>query len=167
MSQARPISATPCVPAVRSASADSGSNTYIPIIRLPMTRVGGGHAGTSFIKHIFNRTETNAIKEKVRANRVTMHGTVAASLLKAIHVTFGLDTMTRLSTVEFRRQGTPPLPADTFGCYVDMLRTRHRLDAPFWSLAQEVTFKLITALLRDQANTSVIGGPSLQRPFPC
>jgi hypothetical protein len=89
-----------------------------------------------------------------------LHGWLTGAVLKAIHERFCLDEMTCLSSVDLRRLAKPTPPDDTFACYVDLLRTRHRIDVPFPSLARDVSFKLIGALARDRASASVIKVPS-------
>lgn len=150
----------PALETIAPKKSDSGTNAYIPIIRLPLGKLPRSNTATLMERRRFSRAETGLIKEKIKAHRVTMHGLVAASLLKAINEHFGLDTMTVLSTAEFRAQGKPRLPPDTFGCYVDLLRTKHKIDVPLWPLAQDVALKLITTLIRDQANASVFKRPS-------
>ena len=90
-----------------------------------------------------------------------MHGFLSASALKFLGEKNSLDELTLLSNVEFRRMCHPPLPDETFGCYIDIVRTKHKLDKPLWKLAQAIKFKLITTLARDQAGASQIKLPPL------
>jgi hypothetical protein len=76
--------------------------------------------------------------------------------MEAARDKFGLDAMTVLSTVELRRMMKPPLPVTAFGCYIDILRTRHSLGGDFWALASDLSFKLIAAIARDQESASIL-----------
>jgi hypothetical protein len=64
--------------------------------------------------------------------------------------------MTVLSTVELRRMMKPALPLSAFGCYIDILRTHHELKDDFWAMAADLSFKLISAIARDQQSASVM-----------
>jgi hypothetical protein len=67
-----------------------------------------------------------------------------------------MDEMTILSTVELRRMMKPPLPVTAFGCYIDILRTHHKLSNDFWAMASDLSFKLISAIARDQESASIL-----------
>jgi hypothetical protein len=138
----------------------SGGRPYEPIIRLPVAKLPKGRVGTAIERRSFSRAETGQIKALVRANRSTLHGVVAAAILSGIHQKFGMTDLTCLSSVDLRKQCKPPVPVETFGCYIDLLRTRHRIDQPIWALSRDVAFKLITALARDHAGASVIRRPT-------
>src|SRR5690606_26148732 len=60
------------------------------------------------------------------------------------------------TTIDLRRLMKPPLPAETFGCYIDILRTRHAISDDFWAVAREASFRLITTLARDQESASIL-----------
>jgi hypothetical protein len=138
----------------------SGGRPYEPIMRLPVARFRGVAVESAVERRSFSMAETDFIKSQVKAHGTTLHGTVAAAILKAIHQRFGLAEMTCLSSVDLRRQCRPPVPMDTFGCFIDLLRTRHRIDQPIWALSRDVAFKLITALARDHEGASVMKRPS-------
>ncbi|MDP1729784.1 MAG: hypothetical protein Q8L54_01130 [Devosia sp.] len=140
----------------------NGGRPYEPIIRLPVARLPKADVRTAVERRSFDKTETEFIKSQVKSHQTTLHGIVAAAILKAIHQRFGLTDMTCLSSVDLRRQCKPPVPIETFGCYIDLLRTRHRIDQPIWALSRDVAFKLITALARDHAGASVLKRPSLK-----
>lgn len=134
----------------------SPSRPYEAAIRLPHKVNWRAPRETHGVVRTFSAAETAAIGDATRRNRSTIHGTVSAALLEAIHRQYGLAEMTSLSTIELRRMCRPPLPADTFGCYIDILRTRHALGGPFWELARDVAYKLITTVAKEQANASIL-----------
>jgi hypothetical protein len=117
--------------------ADSGTKRYQPAIRFPKTEV------------------PKPVMASL-SHRATMHGAVGAAFLVATREKFGMDEMTILSTVELRRMMKPPLPVTAFGCYIDILRTHHKLSDDFWAMASDLTFKLISAIARDQESASIL-----------
>lgn len=138
----------------------SGGRPYEPIMRLPVARFRGVAVQSAIERRSFSKAETDLIKSQLSAHRTTLHGLVAAAILGGIHHQFGLTEMTCLSSVDLRKQCRPPVPTDTFGCFIDLLRTRHRIDQPLWALSRDVAFKLITALARDHAGASVMKRPT-------
>ena len=72
---------------------------------------------------------------------------------------YGLADMTQISSVDLRRLCRPVFPAETFGCYIDLMRTAHHIDADFWDVARDVSFKLITTLARDRLSASLMKLP--------
>jgi len=134
---------------------DSGK-TYQPAIRFPKTPVPNPErVGRNIDRHI-GANEGEALRAAIRAHRTTMHGAIGAAFLTATREKFGLDEMTILSTVELRRMMKPPLPVSAFGCYIDILRTRHDLSDDFWAMAADLSFKLISAIARDQQSASIM-----------
>jgi hypothetical protein len=138
----------------------SGKRPYQPTIRLPFAKLPKSEIGNAIERRIFTVAETAAIHAKIRAHRTTMHGVVAAAILKAMNQHFGLTEMTCLSSLDLRSQAKPPVGPNVFGCYVDLLRTKHDITQPIWKLSQDVAFKLITALARDQASASMLKRPT-------
>jgi len=94
--------------------------------------------------------------EHQRSRLVDIFYLIGAAFLVATREKFGLDEMTILSTVELRRMMKPPLPVTAFGCYIDILRTRHDLSDDFWAMAADLSFKLISAIARDQQSASIM-----------
>ena len=111
--------------------------------------------GRTVERHI-GANEGEALRAAIRAHRTTMHGAIGAAFLVAAREKFGLDEMTILSTVELRRMMKPPLPVTAFGCYIDILRTHHDLSDDFWAMAGDLSFKLISAIARDQESASIM-----------
>lgn len=135
---------------------DSGSKPYQPAIRFPKTKVPHPEKiGRQVERHI-GPNEGEALRAAIRAHRTTMHGAIGAAFLTATREKFGMNEMTILSTVELRRMMKPPLPVTAFGCYIDILRTHHRLSEDFWAMASDLSFKLISAIARDQESASVM-----------
>jgi hypothetical protein len=132
---------------------------YQPAIRLPFTKRPEARIGTAAIRQRFTLGETDAIRTAARAHGTTMHGVTSAAVLAAVHERYGLSEVTALSTIEHRRLCTPPLPAATFGCYIDILRTRHALTVPFWDLASDIAFTLVRTLARNQEQASILQLP--------
>lgn len=138
---------------------DSGAKTYEPAIRLPRQRLPGGRPETRVVSRRIMSVATRALKAAVKANGTTMHGAISAAFLLAIREKYGIDEMTCLSTVDLRRLCKPPLPAETYGCYIDILRTRHAIGSELWPTARDVSFKLVSALAKDQETSSILKLP--------
>jgi hypothetical protein len=132
---------------------------YQPAIRLPVSKGHGVLPETAGTWRAFTHEETGFIRSAARAHGTTMHGVTSAAVLAAVHARYGLSEVTALSTVEHRRLGKPPLPAETFGCYIDILRTRHALGVPFWDLARDIAFTLVRTLAKDQEQASILQLP--------
>ena len=135
-------------------------DVYTPRLHLPTARLSRAFSWTAIERSRFTRGETEAVKTAAQTNRAKLLGWLTGAILKAIHERFRLPEMTCPSSVDLRRLARPTPPDDTFACYVDLLRTRHRICVPFPSLARDVSFKLIGALARDRAGASVIKFPS-------
>lgn len=136
--------------------ADSGTKPYQPAIRFPKTEVPHPERVGRQIERHMGANEGEALRAAIRAHRTTMHGAIGAAFLVATREKFGMDEMTILSTVELRRMMKPPLPITAFGCYIDILRTHHRIDQDFWTIAGDLSFKLISTIARDQESASVM-----------
>jgi hypothetical protein len=134
----------------------TGTRPYRPAIRLPLKANWRVKRETHNVTVVFTPAETAAINELTRKNRATVHGTVTAALLDAIGAIYGMDEITAASTIELRRMCKPPLPADTFGCYIDILRTHHRIGGPFWDMARDASYKLISTVAREMADASIL-----------
>jgi hypothetical protein len=143
----------------RYAKPGDANGPYVPAIRLPWRRVRGARRTTEAEWRRLTAAETTAIRNAARAHGTSVHATMTAAFLTGLGERYGLAAVTVLSTVEFRRLATPPLPRDTFGCYIDILRTRHALDRPFWPLATDVGFRLVGTLAREQAQRSILTLP--------
>lgn len=135
--------------------ASNPARPYERAARLPRRRVQAPWE-TRFETRVLSSEETTALHDAVRSHRTTMHGAVTAAVLTAAGGHFGLDTLTSLHNVELRKLSKPPLPSETYGCYIDIVRTTHALDRPFWSLATDVAFKLVMLLSRHQKQASVL-----------
>lgn len=134
----------------------TGTKPYVPAIRLPLKANWKAKRETHNVRHSFTPEETAAINELTKKNRSTIHGTVTAALNEAIHVVYGLKEVTGVSTIELRRMCKPPLPADTFGCYIDILRMSYRIDGAFWDMARDASFKLISTVAREMKDASIL-----------
>jgi hypothetical protein len=64
--------------------------------------------------------------------------------------------MTVLTTIDLRRLMKPALHPETYGCYIDILRTKNAIGNDFWATAKEVSFKLISTLAKDQESASIL-----------
>lgn len=135
---------------------DSGTRGYEPAIRLPKRPVPDARMETRIIAHHLGATTTASLKAAIKANRTTLHGVVSAAFLTAMRERYDLDTMTVLTTIDLRRLMKPPLHAETYGCYIDILRTKNTIGSDFWTTAREASFKLITTLARDQESASIL-----------
>ncbi len=135
---------------------DSGKKPYVPAVRFPKTEVPNPERASRSVSRQIGANVGEAIRAAVRAHRTTMHGAIGAAFLAATREKFGMDEMTVLSTVELRRMMKPALPLTAFGCYIDILRTHHDLKDDFWAMASDLSFKLISAIARDQESASVM-----------
>jgi hypothetical protein len=136
--------------------ADSGTKPYQPAIRFPKTRVDKPVMASLSVERHIGANVAQTLRQALRTHRATMHGAVGAAFLAATRGKFGMDEMTVLSTVELRRMMKPPLPVTAFGCYIDILRTHHKLSDDFWAMASDLSFKLISAIARDQESASIL-----------
>jgi hypothetical protein len=134
----------------------TGTKPYVPAIRLPLKANWRAKRETHVVSRAFTPEETAAINEATKKNRATVHGTVSAALLEAIGAIYGLKEITAVSTIELRRMCKPPLPPDTYGCYIDILRMKHRIDMPFWDLARDAAYKLVSTVAKEQADASIL-----------
>lgn len=138
---------------------DSGTRRYQPALRLPRQTIPGGKQETRVISHHLGPSVTADLKAAIKANRTTLHGAVTAAFLIAMRERFGVEALTCLTTIDLRRLMKPALPQATYGCYIDILRTRHDITADFWATARDASFKLITALAKDQQTASIMKLP--------
>jgi hypothetical protein len=138
---------------------DSGKRGYEPALRLPKQKVPDPKQETRVISHYLGANITAELKAAIKANRTTLHGAVTASFLLALRERYGVDAMTCLTTIDLRRLMKPALPHDTYGCYIDILRTRHDITAEFWATARDASFRLITTLAKDQESASIMKLP--------
>ena len=147
-------------PALESGHTPSSdpSFRYQPGTRLPV-RDGPGTKQTLFEKRWLAPDAFDRLQVAARVERASIHGAVAAAILKAAGHFFGMEKLSCLTNAEFRKLMSPPLASDVYGCYVDVLRSTHAHDQPFWSLAREVAFKLVGNIARHERQASVLGLP--------
>jgi len=146
-----------------------GRSRYQRSLPLPNQHIPGLFHETRLIKRRLDQETTQGLKARIKAHHTTLHGALAAACLLAERAKFGLTEATMLSTVDLRRLCRPPMRADVFGCYIDILRTRHAISHDIWPLARELSFRLINTLARDQANASILrlwGIPFYLRELP-
>jgi hypothetical protein len=148
-------------PAMESGHTPSSNprRPFEPSVRFPNKILWSRKAQTLFEKRLLSVEETARLNTLVKQKRATLHGAVTAAMLQAAGRHFGVTTLTTLSNAEFRKLMKPPLPNDTYGCYIDIVRTTHTLDKPFWSVASDVAFKLVTAIARHQHQASALKVP--------
>lgn len=135
---------------------DSGTQGYIPALRLPNRPVPEPKNETRVLARRLDAEATAALKTAVAANRTTLHGAITAAFLTAMRDSYGIDAMTVLTTIDLRRLMKPALHAETYGCYIDILRTRHAIGDDFWANARDAAFRLISTLARDQESASIL-----------
>lgn len=141
--------------------SDSGSKAHEPTIRLPRRpEPRAGRRGTRVVSRRIAEHRARAIKATAREKGATLHGTITGAFLLAIRERFGLEAMTCLSSVDLRRFSNPPVAPDTFGCFIDVLRTRHEISSDFWRNAREASFRLISAIAKDQQTASILKLPA-------
>lgn len=161
--EAEPVPSRGLPPAVDAGLPPSPGRArppYQPAIRLPRRPVERGQYGTRVISHHLPEHTLAALKRTGRSKGATLHGTMTAAFLLGIGDVFGVREMTCLSSFDLRRVVQPPLPPETYGCFVDMLRTRHDIAGDLWAIARDVSFKLIAAIAKDQEAASMIRLPT-------
>jgi hypothetical protein len=134
---------------------DSGKH-YQPAIRFPKTKVPNPVNASLSVERRIGANVAEQLRSALKTHRTTMHGAVGAAFLAATRDKFGMNEMTILSNVELRRMMKPPLPVTAFGCYIDILRTHHKLTDDFWGMAGDISFKLISTIARDQQSASIL-----------
>jgi hypothetical protein len=134
----------------------TGDRPYLPAIRLPVKANWRARRETHSVSVTFSKEETALINELTKKNRATIHGTMNAALLEAIGALYQLDEVTAASTIELRRMCKPPLPPDTYGCYIDILRLKHTIGGPFWDMARDASYKLVATVAREMADASIL-----------
>ena len=135
---------------------DSGTRGYEPAIRLPKTPLPRPKMETRILSRRIGANETAELKAAIKANRTTLHGLITASFLLAMRQRYGLDAMSVLTTIDLRRLMKPALHAETYGCYIDIVRTTNPIGDDLWKTAREVSFRLITTLAKDQESASIL-----------
>lgn len=138
------------------AKPDSGTRGYEPAIRLPNRPVPEAREETRVLSRRIGPNAATEFKAAIKANRTTLHGAVTAAFLLAIRERYGLDAMSVLTTIDLRRLMKPALHAETYGCYIDILRTTNPIGEDYWKTAREVSFRLITTLAKDQESASIL-----------
>jgi hypothetical protein len=139
----------------------SGDGTnYTPAIRIPAQRGDRGRPETRIVARSIPAPIVDALKTTARTKGATLHGVLTAGFFLAMHDIFGVDAMTVLSSFDLRRMSKPPLPNGTFGCYIDIIRTSHRI-TDLWSTARDISFRLISTVAKDHAAASFMGLPTI------
>ena len=153
-----PIHATlpPPLEAGLPSKPDSGTRGYMPALRLPNRPLPRPKMQTRIIARRLDADATTTLKSSIKTNRTTLHGAVTAAFLSAIRQRYELAEMTVLTTIDLRRLMKPVLHAETYGCYIDILRTKHALTDDFWAMARDASFRLITTLAKDQKSASIL-----------
>ena len=135
---------------------DSGTRGYEPAIRLPKLPLPAPKMETRILSRRIGANEAAELKAAIKANRTTLHGLITASFLLAMRQRYGLDAMSVLTTIDLRRLMKPALHAETYGCYIDIMRTTNPIGDDLWKTAREVSFRLITTLAKDQESASIL-----------
>ncbi|MEU7634068.1 hypothetical protein AB0C34_29515 [Nocardia sp. NPDC049220] len=141
----------------KSGSAETA--TYTPAIRLPKQTVPEPKKETRVLARHLACAVTAPLDDAIKANRTTLHGAITAAFLLAMRERYQLDAMTVLTTVDVRRLCKPVLPHEIYGCYIDILRTKHPITDDFWSTARDASFKVITALAKNRESASILKFP--------
>lgn len=135
---------------------DSGTRGYEPAIRLPKLPLPAPKMETRILSRRIGANEAGELKAAIKANRTTLHGLITASFLLAMRQRYGIDAMSVLTTIDLRRLMKPALHAETYGCYIDIMRTTNPIGDDLWKTAREVSFRLITTLAKDQGPASIL-----------
>ena len=146
----------PPLEALLPAKTDSGTRGYERAIRLPRRPNPNARMETRILSRRLDPEKAGRLMAAIKTNRTTLHGAITAAFLLAIRSRYGLETMSVLTTIDQRRLMKPALPAGTYGCYIDIVRTTNPIGTDFWKTASEVSFRLITTLARDQGPASIL-----------
>ena len=161
--EARPAMRTSLPPALEDRlppDADAGTKPYVPALRLPRRPVPNSKRGTRLISRCIEKPAADALRAAVTVNKTSIHGAVTAAFFLAMREVYGIDAMTSMSSVDLRRLCKPRLPDEIFGCYIDVIRTRHDLTSDdFWMVARDVSVKVISAIARDRKASSFLKLP--------
>ncbi|RMI30519.1 hypothetical protein [Nocardia stercoris] len=163
MVQLKPPLDTALPPSVEAGLPDESdgdtATTYLPAIRLPKQKVPDRRKESRVLERRLGPLTRETLEDAVKANRTTMHGAITAAFLLTMRERYGLETLTVLNTVDLRRLGELTLPPETFGCYVDILRTKHSVTDDFWSTARDASFRLIATLAKYRDSASIMKLP--------
>ncbi len=140
-------------------SGSGKKTTYTLAIRLPKQMVPEPEKETRVLARYIGPNITARLEDAIKANRTTLHGALTAAFLLAMRERYMLDAMTVLTTVDLRRLSKRALPHETYGCYIDILRTKHAITDDFWATARDASFKLIAALAKDRESASIMKFP--------
>lgn len=140
-------------------NAREAGKGYEPALRLPKLKVPKPRRETRVVSIHLPADAAATLAATIKSNRTTLHGAVTGAFLMAMHERYGVASMTTLTTVDLRRLMRPALPQETYGCYIDILRTRHDITDDLWTNARDVSFRLIGALAKDRAAASVMKLP--------
>jgi len=146
----------PPLEALLPAKSDSGTRGYEPAIRLPKRPNRHAKLETRVLSRRLGPDKAGRLKSGIKTNRTTLHGAITAAFLLAIRQRYGLESMSVLTTLDLRRMIKPALPDETFGCYIDIVRTTNPIGSDFWKTAGEVSFRLIKTLARDHGPASIL-----------
>jgi hypothetical protein len=135
---------------------DSGKRPYQPAIRLPNRPLPHPKMETRVIARRLEAEDADRLRSAIKTNRTTLHGAVTSAFLLAVRRRYGLDEMTVLTTIDLRRLMKPALHPETYGCYIDILRTKNPIGGDLWGTAKDVSFRLISTLARDQQSASIL-----------
>lgn len=139
----------------------SGDGTnYTPALRIPPQRGERGRPETRIVARSIPASVVDALKATARTKGATLHGVLTAGFFLAMHDVFGVDAMSVLSSFDLRRMSKPPLPNGTFGCYIDIIRTTHKI-TDLWSTARDISFRLISTVAKDHASASFMNLPTI------
>ncbi len=135
---------------------DSGTRGYERAIRLPNRPLPKPKSETRVLARRIEPSDADALRAAIKINRTTLHGATTAAFLTAIRRRYALETMTVLTTIDLRRLMKPALHPETYGCYIDILRTKNAIGSDFWATAKEVSFRLISTLAKEQESASIL-----------
>ncbi|MEO6013205.1 MAG: hypothetical protein ABIQ30_06420 [Devosia sp.] len=134
----------------------SGTRGYQRALRLPNRPLPNWKIETRVLQHHLGANATATLKAAIKGNRTTLHGAITAAFLLSMRERYSLDQMSVLTTIDLRRLMKPALHAETYGCYIDILRTTHPISDDLWATARDASFRLITTLARDQGPASIL-----------
>ena len=136
------------------STLQEGGPTQIPSFRPVFT----GKPAVHLLQLIFDQPTTSAFRSACRRFGVNTHAGLGAAQLLAVTELFSDQAASRglalTSTVDLRKQISPPVPDQRTGVYFSMVQTTHRIgsESSFWAVAQSIRDQLTSSMGRGHAH---------------
>ena len=131
-----------------------GGSVQIPSFRPGFT----GKPAVHLLQLIFDQPTTTAFRSACRRFGVNTHAGLGAAQVLAVNELFSDQATSRrlalTSTVDLRKQVSPPVPEQRTGVYFSMIQTTHRIgpESRFWAVAQNIRDQMTSSTGRGHAH---------------